>query len=68
MDKSPLEKVRVQVVMLSRWLSCGIFLLAELVGQGEVLPSSCCSHKVGFYLLGMHGPSLLVGSALDDEQ
>ena len=47
--------------MVSHWLSCGIFLLSELVaGQGEIFPSPYGSGKVGF-LLGMQGTYLPVG-------
>lgn len=50
-EQSPLEERDFRVVIVSHWLSCGILLLAEPVWEGEILPSSCWSNKVGFFLL-----------------
>lgn len=41
-NKSTGRKPECRAVMVSHWLSCGVFLLAELVaGWGGILPSSC---------------------------
>lgn len=38
--------------MVSHWVNCGIFLMAELVaGQGGILSDFCWSSKAVFFLL-----------------
>lgn len=52
--KSVEGKQEFRVVIVSHWLRCRIFLLAELVaGLREVTTPSSWSSKEGFFVLGM---------------